>query len=101
MGLGTSCAIITDGRFSGATRGPCIGHISPEAAAGGVIGLVEEGDTISIDIPNRSLELLVEEATLAERRARFQPLDKGTASKVLSRYAALVSSAAEGAVLTI
>jgi dihydroxy-acid dehydratase len=99
MGLGTSCAIITDGRFSGATREPCIGHISPEAAAGGVIGLIEEGDTIKIDIPNRLLELLVDEATLDERRVRFQPLNKGTTSKVLNRYAALVSSAAEGAVL--
>ncbi len=101
MGLGTSCAIITDGRFSGATRGPCIGHISPEAAAGGVIGLVEEGDPVKIDIPNRSLELLVDEDELNERRTCFQPIDKGITSKVLNRYASLVSSAAEGAVLTI
>lgn len=101
MGLGTSCAIITDGRFSGATRGPCVGHISPEAAAGGVIGLVEEGDLIAIDIPNRSLELLVSEQELHARRQRFQPVDKGVTSKALTRYAALVSSAAEGAVLTL
>lgn len=99
MGLGDSCAIITDGRFSGATRGPCVGHISPEAAAGGLIGLVEEGDQITIDIPNRKLELLVDEAILNERRQRFQPVDKGVTSKALQRYATLVSSAAEGAVL--
>ncbi len=99
MGLGTSCAIITDGRFSGATRGPCIGHISPEAAAGGVIGLVEEGDTIEIDIPNRSLKLLVDDEELQRRRERFIPVEKDTTSKALKRYAALVSSAAKGAVL--
>ena len=72
MGLGDSVALITDGRFSGGTRGPCIGHISPEAAEGGPIALVEDGDRILLDIPARKLELLVDEATLAARRAQME-----------------------------
>ena len=73
MGLDDSVALITDGRFSGASRGASIGHISPEAAAGGLIGIVEDGDLISIDIPNNKLELLVDEKTISERKAKFVP----------------------------
>ena len=98
MGLGNSVALITDGRFSGATRGACIGHVSPEAASGGVIGIVEEGDIISIDIPANKLELKVEEAVIAERMKNFVPKQKELTG-YLKRYAALVSSGAEGAIL--
>ncbi|MBQ3108907.1 MAG: dihydroxy-acid dehydratase, partial [Clostridia bacterium] len=98
MGLGNSVALITDGRFSGATRGACVGHITPEAAAGGLIGLVEEGDLISIDIPANRIELKVDDATLAERRKHFVPKTKEL-SGYLKRYAALVSGGASGAVL--
>lgn len=98
MGLGSSVALITDGRFSGATRGACIGHVSPEAASGGLIGVVEEGDLISIDIPNNRLELLVDEAELEQRKKNFVPKRKEL-SGYLKRYAALVSSGAEGAIL--
>ena len=98
MGLGTSVALITDGRFSGATRGACIGHVSPEAASGGPIGVVQEGDIISIDIPNCKLELKVSDEELAERLASFEPKTKEL-SGYLKRYAALVSSGAKGAVL--
>ena len=99
MGLGESTALITDGRFSGATRGPCIGHISPEAAAGGVLALIEDGDIIRLDIPGRRLELLVDEAELERRRREWQPFDKGVTSPVLKRYAHLVGSVAKGAPL--
>ena len=98
MGLGNSVALITDGRFSGATRGACIGHVSPEAASGGVIGIVEEGDIISIDIPDNKLELKVDDAVLAERMKNFTPKQKELTG-YLKRYAALVSSGAEGAIL--
>ena len=98
MGLGNSVALITDGRFSGATRGACIGHITPEAASGGLIGLVEEGDRIRIDISNHSIELLVDEAVLARRKADFVPKTKEL-SGYLKRYAALVSGGAYGAIL--
>jgi len=98
MGLGSSVALITDGRFSGATRGACIGHVSPEAASGGMIGVVEEGDIISIDIPGNRLELKVDEAVLAERMKNFVPKTKEL-SGYLKRYSALVSSGAEGAIL--
>ena len=98
MGLGTSVALITDGRFSGATRGACIGHVSPEAASGGPIGVVQEGDIISIDIPACKLELKVSDEELAERMAGFEPKTKEL-SGYLKRYAALVSSGATGAVL--
>ncbi len=98
MGLGTSVALITDGRFSGATRGACIGHVSPEAASGGPIGVVQEGDIISIDIPACKLELKVSDEELAERLAAFEPKTKEL-SGYLKRYAALVSSGAKGAVL--
>jgi len=100
MGLGDGVALITDGRFSGGTRGPCIGHISPEAAEGGPIALVEEGDVIRIDIPERRLEVLVSSEELAERRKRWQPRPAKVRGGYLARYARLVSSAAKGAVVT-
>ncbi len=86
MGLGADVALITDGRFSGGSRGAAIGHVSPEAADGGVIGLVQDGDRIRIDIPARKLELLVPESELAERRAHFVRPDKATTSPFLRRY---------------
>ena len=98
MGLGSSVALITDGRFSGATRGACIGHVSPEAASGGMIGVVEEGDIISINIPENRIELKVDEAVLEERMKSFVPKKKEL-SGYLRRYAALVSSGASGAIL--
>ncbi len=98
MGLGNSVALITDGRFSGATRGACIGHVSPEAASGGMIGVVEEGDIISINIPENKLELKVADDVLAERMKSFVPKKKEL-SGYLKRYAELVSSGAEGAIL--
>ena len=98
MGLGSSVALITDGRFSGATRGACIGHVSPEAASGGVIGIVEEGDIISINIPENKLELKVDQNIIEERMKNFIPKTKEL-SGYLKRYAALVSSGAKGAVL--
>lgn len=98
MGLGADVALLTDGRFSGGTRGAAIGHISPEAAEGGAIGLVREGDRIRIDIPGRELELLVDDAELARRRADWKPYVKDIKSPVLRRYARMASSAAKGAV---
>lgn len=98
MGLGSSVALITDGRFSGATRGACIGHVSPEAASGGPIGIVQEGDLISIDIPNYRLELKISDEEYARRMASFTPKTKEL-SGYLKRYAQLVSSGATGAVL--
>ena len=99
MGLDKYVALITDGRFSGATKGAAIGHISPEAAEGGVIGLVEEGDIISIDIPNGKLELLVADEVLEERRKNFKLLPPKVTEGYLARYAKLVSSASTGAIL--
>ena len=99
MGLDKYVALITDGRFSGATKGAAIGHVSPEAAEGGVIGLVEEGDIISIDIPNGKLELLVDDEVLEERRKNFKPLPPKVTEGYLARYAKLVSSASTGAIL--
>jgi len=96
MGLDSDVALITDGRFSGGTRGAAIGHVSPEAAAGGPIALVEDGDQIAIDIPNRKLDLLVDEATLAARRANWQPQTKQL-SGVLKRFAEQSLSADKGA----
>lgn len=98
MGLGNSVALITDGRFSGATRGACIGHVTPEAASGGMIGVVEEGDIISINIPENTIELKVDEAILNERMKNFVPKKKEL-SGYLKRYAALVSGGASGAIL--
>lgn len=101
MGLGSTVALITDGRFSGASRGAAIGHVSPEAAVGGPIALVEEGDRIKIDIPNLSIELLVSDEELAARRAKWQPREPKVTSGYLKRYAAMVTSGNRGAVLEI
>ena len=98
QGLGSSVALITDGRFSGATRGACIGHVSPEAASGGVIGLVQEGDIISINIPEYRLELKVSDEELGKRRAAFSPKTQQL-SGYLKRYASMVSSGATGAII--
>ena len=98
MGLGESVALVTDGRFSGATRGACVGHVSPEAAAGGPIGVVEEGDTIRIDIPNHRIDLVVSDEELERRMATFEPKKKEL-SGYLARYARLVGSGASGATL--
>ena len=99
MKLDTTVALITDGRFSGASRGAAIGHVSPEAASGGPIGLIEEGDTISIDIPNARITLEVSEEELAARRARYVAPEPNVRSGWLSRYARMVTSANFGAVL--
>ncbi len=99
QGLSESVALITDGRFSGGTQGPCIGHIAPEAAQGGLIGLVEEGDKIEIDIPNRKLELLVDKKELEKRRQNFVPLEPKIKKGWLARYAKQVQGAEKGAVL--
>ena len=98
LGLGSSVALITDGRFSGATRGACIGHVSPEAASGGAIGVVRDGDMISIDIPAGKLELMISDEELQERMKNFTPKTKEL-SGYLKRYAAMVSSGAKGATL--
>jgi len=97
-GLGESVALLTDGRFSGGTRGLMIGHVAPEAALGGPIALVEEGDMITIDVDRRALDLEVDETSLAQRRARWQAPEPRYRSGVMAKYAALVSSASEGAV---
>ena len=99
MKLDDSVALITDGRFSGATRGASIGHVSPEAAAGGTIGLLKDGDIISIDINNNKLEVKLSDEELEERRKSFKPLEPKVKEGYLSRYAKLVSSASEGAIL--
>jgi dihydroxy-acid dehydratase len=98
-GLGESVALITDGRFSGGTRGACIGHVSPEAAAGGPIALIEPGDMIDVDIPNRALTLCVDDATLAKRRAAWKCPPPKVDHGWLGRYAGMVTSADTGAVL--
>ncbi|MQY83237.1 phosphogluconate dehydratase [archaeon] len=97
-GLEEEVALITDGRFSGATRGPCIGHISPEASAGGPIALVEDGDKIIIDVPNRRLDLDVGEDEMEKRRKAWTPPEPKVKKGYLARYAYLVSSADKGAV---
>jgi dihydroxy-acid dehydratase len=99
MGLDKTVALVTDGRFSGASRGSSIGHVSPEAAKGGLIGLVKEGDIISIDIPANKLELIVDEKEIEERRKTFTPLLKPVPKGVLSSYRRRVNSANTGAVL--
>lgn len=98
MGLDKSVALITDGRFSGATRGASIGHVSPEAAEGGVIALVEDGDIISIDINNGKLELLVDKEVLEERKKNLVKVEPKIKEGYLARYAKLISSASTGAV---
>ena len=99
MGLGSSVALVTDGRFSGATRGASIGHVSPEAAAGGTIALVEEGDLVAIDIPNCSITLKVSDEELEARRAKWVCPEPKIKTGYLARYAKLVSSADKGAIL--
>ena len=99
MGLGESVALITDGRFSGGTRGACVGHISPEAAAGGPIGLIQDGDIISIDIPNRRLDVELSDEELEERRRHWKPLTREGLPSYLRRYAHMATSASQGAIL--
>ncbi len=101
MGLGSSVALITDGRFSGASRGACIGHVSPEAAVGGNIALVEEGDVIRIDINQNSLNFDISEEELAARRAKWQPREPKITTGYLSRYVAMVTSGNRGAILEV
>jgi dihydroxy-acid dehydratase len=101
MGLGASVALITDGRFSGASRGASIGHVSPEAAVGGPIALVEEGDIISINIPENKLDVLVSDEILAQRRANWQPREPKVTTGYLTRYREMVTSGNRGAVLEI
>ncbi|HBA68983.1 MAG TPA: dihydroxy-acid dehydratase [Lachnospiraceae bacterium] len=101
MGLGASVALITDGRFSGASRGASIGHVSPEAAVGGPIALVEEGDRIRIDIPNNRLEVLVSDEEMAARKAKWHPREPRVTTGYLARYAKMVTSGNRGAVLEI
>jgi len=100
MGLEKSVALITDGRFSGGTRGPCIGHVSPEAAQGGVIGLIEDGDEISIDIPKRKINVNLKEEELEERRKKQKPVEPKVKTGYLARYARMVSSADKGAIVS-
>ena len=97
MGLDKDVALLTDGRFSGATRGASIGHVSPEAAAGGTIAIVEDGDIINIDIPNGKLELAVSDDEIARRKAALKPF-KSNVTGYLKKYALHVSSAAQGAI---
>lgn len=101
MGLGSSVALITDGRFSGASRGASIGHVSPEAAVGGPIALIEEGDIISIDIPANTINVKLDESELEARRAKWQPREPKVTTGYLARYAKMVTSADKGAVLEI
>jgi dihydroxy-acid dehydratase len=99
MGLGDKVALITDGRFSGATRGASIGHVSPEAAEGGMIGLLKDGDEIHIDVDNYILSVNIKDDEIAKRKANFTPLKKELNSKWLKQYRALVTNASSGAVL--
>ncbi len=101
MGLGSSVALITDGRFSGASRGASIGHVSPEAAVGGPIALIEEGDIISINIPANTINVKVSDEVLAERKAKWQPREPKVTTGYLARYASMVTSGNRGAVLEI
>jgi len=98
MGLSDKVALVTDGRFSGGTAGACIGHVSPEAAEGGPIGLLRDGDRLRIDFPNRKIDILVPESELAERRKTFQPV-KRDLTGCLARYQKQVTNASSGAVL--
>jgi dihydroxy-acid dehydratase len=100
MGLGDKCALITDGRFSGGTAGACIGHVSPEAAEGGPIGLLKQGDRIRIDFPNRKMDILVPEAELAERKKVWQPTARHPGGW-LARYQKLVTNASQGGILSV
>jgi len=97
-GLGKDVLLITDGRFSGGTTGLCVGHVAPEAVDGGPIGLLRDGDKVRIDIPNRMLDVLVDEDELAARRTTFEPLPPRYDRGVLAKYAKLVGSVSKGAV---
>jgi len=99
QGLGESVALITDGRFSGGTRGACIGHVSPEAAEGGLIGLLEDGDLIRIDIPGHTLEAVLASETIEARKARKKPFEPRIKTGYLARYARFVQNASKGAVV--
>jgi dihydroxy-acid dehydratase len=99
MGLGESVVLLTDGRFSGGTRGPCIGHISPEAAEGGPIAVVRNGDTIILDIPNRSLSIKLSKAEMKKRLAKWKPREPRVTRGWLARYARVVTSANTGAIV--
>jgi dihydroxy-acid dehydratase len=101
MGLGSSVALITDGRFSGASRGASIGHVSPEAAVGGPIALIEEGDIIKINIPENTLNVDVPDEVLEERRKKWQPREPKVTTGYLARYAKMVTSGSTGAILNI
>ena len=101
MGLGSSVALITDGRFSGASRGASIGHVSPEAAVGGPIALVEEGDIIKIDINNTTITLDVPDDVLAQRKAAWKPRQPKVTTGYLARYASMVTSGNRGAILEV
>ena len=101
MGLGSTVALITDGRFSGASRGASIGHVSPEAAVGGPIALVREGDIISINIPKMKLEVKVSDEEMAERRAKWEPRKPEVTTGYLARYREMVTSGNRGAILEI
>jgi dihydroxy-acid dehydratase len=98
-GLGTTCALITDGRFSGGTRGICIGHVCPEAADGGVIALIKDGDKIKIDINNRTVNLLVSEEELEVRRSDLKPFKTDCKSGYLLKYSKMVQDASHGAIV--
>jgi dihydroxy-acid dehydratase len=100
MGLAESVALITDGRFSGGTKGPCIGHISPEASAGGPIAILKDGDIISIDILNRKLEVKLTKSEIEKRFKTWKPIPPKIKTGYLARYSKLVSSADKGAILT-
>jgi dihydroxy-acid dehydratase len=99
MGLGAACALITDGRFSGGTKGACIGHVSPEAANGGPIAMINENDIIHIDIPAKTIELMVPEDEIRERQARWVKPAPKIKTGYMARYARQVSSAAQGAII--
>ncbi|MBM3245185.1 MAG: dihydroxy-acid dehydratase, partial [Candidatus Omnitrophica bacterium] len=99
MGLTDSVALITDGRFSGGTKGPCIGHISPEAKAGGPIAILKDGDVITIDIPNRKIDVKLTKQEIERRLKTWSPIPPKIKTGYLSRYSRLVTSADKGAVL--
>ena len=99
LGLSDSVALITDGRFSGGTKGPCIGHVSPEASAGGPIAILKDGDTIIIDIPNRKIEIKLSKVEIEKRFKNWKPVAPKIKTGYLSRYSKMVSSADMGAVL--
>ena len=98
QGLGDDVALITDGRFSGASHGPMVGHVAPEAAVGGPIALIQEGDIVTLDIPGRKLDVKLTDSELAERQNKWKPIPPNYTNGALAKYAKLVSSASQGAV---